>query len=269
MRRILLFLVVSIVLLVQNFFGEEHGPGDAPSLRERLGGSVPLDLSFSDEKGNVVRLEDQIDRPVILTLVYFDCEHICPQVLGGLAEALGKLDLTPGKDYKVFTLSFDDEDTPETALRTRSNYLEAAGRSFPREAWKFLTGERASIKRMTSSLGFTFRKEAHGFIHPVVLVILSPEGKITRYIPVEKYQYGVAYKVTFSPVELAASIREASQGRIGVSSTRSDLFCFPEEPKEQAAFFRLLEIVGTVTLLGMVGLFAYLRRSTKKAHKER
>ncbi|MGE5238611.1 MAG: SCO family protein, partial [Chloroflexota bacterium] len=233
------------------------------------GGSVPLDLAFSDERGNAVRLRDEIDRPVILTLVYFECEHICPQVLGGLAEALGKIDLTPRKDYKVFTLSFDDADTPETAMRARSNYVEAVGKSFPDGAWKFLTGDHESIKRITSDLGFTFRKEAHGFIHPVVLVILSPEGKITRYISVAKYQYGVAYRVTFSPIELAASIREASQGRIGVSSTRSDLFCFPEEPKEQAAFFRLLGIVGTVTLLGMVGLFVYLRRSTKKTHKER
>lgn len=266
-KRLLFSSIISIILLTHYALAEDNRLSDTPALQERIGESVPLDVSFSDERGETVRLGKLIDRPVILTLVYFNCEHLCPQVLGGLAEVLGKLDLTPGRDYRVITLSFDEDDTPGIARQTKENYQQAAQKSFPEDSWKFLSGGRESIEKVTAAVGLNFRKEGHGFVHPVVAVILSPEGKITRYIPVSKYLYGVAYPITFSPVELTAALTEASQGKVGIGSTKSVLFCFPHEPSAQGKFFRLLEIVGTVTLLGMIALFVYLWGTTRKARK--
>ncbi len=239
-----------------------------PTLEEKTGAVIPLDLVFRDEEGKTVRLGDIISRPVILSLIYYTCEHICPQLLVGLATATDKLALSPGRDYQVLIVSFDETDTPKTAADLRRNYLKAAKKTFPGGSWKFLTGDGENIKRLTDAAGFRFRREGHGFIHPSALIILSPEGKIARYIHTEKVQYGVAYPVTFSALDLETALRSASRGEIAAGKKGKVFFCFPGEPEEQARFFTILSIAGSATLLILVSLFLYLTWTGKKFRRK-
>jgi protein SCO1/2 len=202
--------------------------------------------------------------PVILNLAYYTCKDICPQVFAGITQALPKLKLTPKKEYAVITVSFDENDTPQIARETKKNYLKAIDTPFPDEAWRFLTGKREQIEALTKSVGFAFRREGHEFIHPVTLIILSPDGTINRYIYVPKSAYGVSYPVNFSALELQTGLTDAAQGKIGAAVKRVFLYCFPHEPKNQAAFFRLLSIVGASTLIGILVLFVILRKTSSK-----
>jgi protein SCO1/2 len=252
--------------LLLNPAGARESQGDI-GVYERLGQKVPLNLTFHDEKGSAVRLGDLINKPTILTLIYYHCDHICPQMLFGLAEASSRLEMTPGKDYGMITISFDEGDTSEDARDKKINYLKAANRPVPSNAWKFLTGDSENISKIADAVGVSFKRKGHGFIHPEVLIFLSPHGKITRYIYVSKYSYGLSYPVTFLPVDITSAIIDASKGVTAVGERRAALLCFPHEPEQQAEFFRILEVSGGVTLLLLGGFFFYLRTTDKKTSK--
>jgi protein SCO1/2 len=236
-------------------------------LSERTGEYIPGDIALRDENGVPVNLKSLINKPAILTLVYYRCSHVCPQVLGGLAGAIPKLRLTPGKDYKLITISFDPEDTSETARGTKNNYITAINKPFPPDAWKFLVGNKENIRKITNAVGFAFQQDMHGFVHPSVLIILSPEGKISGYLHVSKYVYGTAYPVTFSPYDLDTELKYASQGKIVTGVTTPLLFCFPHEPTGQQKFFDFLSVTGIATLVLMIMLFVYLKATTKSTDK--
>src|SRR5712672_3256958 len=83
---------------------------------QRLDAQVPLDLSFRDENGATVRLQNYFDsRPVILVLAYYRCPMLCTQVLNGLVKSMREMDLEFGKQYRVLTVSFDPQAGPELA----------------------------------------------------------------------------------------------------------------------------------------------------------
>lgn len=233
-------------------------------IEERIGQTVPHDIVLSDEHGREVTLGDLIKRPTIVTLVYYSCDRFCPQLLAGLAAALPQLGLTAVKDYQVMTVSFDEADTPALARDLKRNYFKAMGRPFPEDAWRFLSGDRENIKKLCAAVGFTCRKEHDGFAHPVALIILSPERRITRYIHVTKFAYGVEYPITFSPIGLAQALTDASQGKVGAASGKEFLYCFPHEPYRQRVFYHILAAVGAGTIIGLALLFVYLALSGRK-----
>jgi protein SCO1/2 len=226
------------------------------ALAERLGQYLPADALFVDETGRQVNLKATIDRPTIIAPVYLGCTHICPMLLTGLAQVLGKLEMVqPGRDFKVITLSFDDKDTAAIARDKKPNYLKAVGRPFPDKDWTFLTGDAANIRKFTDSIGFRFQRDGdHDFSHPVVLVVVSPNGKIVRYL----------YGTRFLPFEVTMALTEAAQGKVG-STTRKVLeYCFSYDPLKKSYVFNILKVTGTVVVLFVAGFFAYLMISTRK-----
>jgi protein SCO1 len=260
---IFLCILITSIFSINTAYGNGSGSNEI-GIQERLGQSIPLDLTFNDEQGSEVKLQDLVNKPTIFVLLYYSCEHICPQMLFGLSEVLSKSDLTPGRDYQVIALSFDEMDTPEAARNLKRNYIKAINKPFPEDAWKFLTGDRENIGKISRAVGINYKKVMHGFIHPEVLIVLSPRGKITRYLLVSKFSYGVSYPMTFPAVDFAGALTDASKGTIGESIKRIPLICFPHEPELQNRFFRVLAISGAVMLLLVIGLFIYLRVSSKK-----
>ncbi len=262
MKNACIFFLSLLALSVFAPSGAVAGNGgfDTAGVNERTGSFVPLDLVLRDEKGEDVVLKKLVDRPVALMLTYFTCSHICPQMLGSLAVALGGLSLDPRKDYRVITLSFDETDTPRDAQNLKMNYLKAIGKPFPEDAWRFLTADGAATKKIMEAVGVQVKKAQHGFVHPEVLIFLSPGGRITRYLYVSKYHYGVAYPVTFSVLDLQTAFSEALQGKVCRVGAREPLFCFLHEPERQELFFTMMKASGVVTLSFMLALFIILRK---------
>jgi protein SCO1 len=272
MRKFLWFIFLGVLLSTGSIYGHETlGTGDAKpeemGIVEKTGQIVPADLVFYDEKGDKVKLGNFLGKPVVLTLVYFSCEHICPLMLGGLSQALPRLAVVAGKDYRVITVSFDEADTPKIAQAAKKNYINAIGKSFPEDGWKFLTGKQESIHRLTEAVGFNYRKDIHGFSHPVVLVFLAPGGKISRYYYVTQFQYGAAYPISFSSFDLNMALTEASQGKAVTGIRKALLYCFSHEPPGHSKFFNFMAVVGLITLIAMVSFFIYLQVTSKRYRK--
>jgi protein SCO1/2 len=256
-----IILVVMVLMFVCRGPVSAHASwmGSA-GLQEKPGNVIPADLTFYDETGRKVNLRDMVNRPTMLAVVYYRCAHMCPQFLEGLAISLGKLPLVPGKDYRVVTVSFDDKDTPELAQSVKRNYIKAIDRPFPDDAWRFLSGSGDNARRLCEALGISVMKSGHGFIHPEVLIFLAPGGRITRYMQVSRYDYGLSYPITFTDFELSQAIGEAGQGKVCTVGGTVPLYCFAHEPSGQEAFFTIMKITGAVTLLMILSLFFYLRR---------
>ena len=120
---------------------------------QKLDSQVPLDLSFRDEHGGTVQLGQFFDgKPVILTLVYYNCPMLCTQVLNALDRSLETLPLEVGKDFNVITVSIDPTDYPALADAKHAVYAGMYRRAGAQYGWHFLTGQDPQIKALADSV---------------------------------------------------------------------------------------------------------------------
>jgi protein SCO1/2 len=168
---------------------------------EKLGDTIPLGLEFLNESNDTVSLGELINKPTILSFVYFDCPGLCSPLLTGISEVVEKVDMGLGTDYQVITISFNTKDTPEKAIIKKNNFVTKIGEE-NRKHWIYLTGAQENILDITASVGFKYKPQGLDFAHPSAIILLSPEGKITRYL----------YGINFLPFDLKMAIIEAQQG---------------------------------------------------------
>jgi protein SCO1/2 len=223
---------------------------------QKLGQAVPPDLTFNDENGNRVSLRQIIHTPIILALVYLHCPNVCSLLLQNLADILNKLPAEPGKEYTVLSLSFDEKEKPSLALEKKKTYLKMIEKPFPEDAWRFLTGDRENIHKLTDAVGFHFKRVGEDFEHPVALIILAPDGEIVRYM----------YGADPLPFDLKIALVEASQGKIGPTIAKFLRFCFSYDPKANKLVFNMLKVTGTVTLLFALSFIVFLLFKGRKQH---
>jgi len=240
-------------------------PAQAPAapaadvgIDQKLGAQVPMDLVLNDENGKPVPLRSLIDKPTVLTLNYFSCAGICTPLLNGVVDVLNQVKAQPGQDFQVLTVSFDPKDTPEIALQKQTNYLHQIKRPISPAAWRFLTGSAANTKALCDAVGFKFKAQGDGFIHAGAIMLLSPSGKLTRYI----------YGVTFQPADLQMAVTEAAHGETRPTINQWLQFCFSYDPEGRGYVFSVTRVAATVTLLlaaGFVALLIFKRKRGVRA----
>ena len=148
---------------------------------EKLDQTIPLNLQFQNEDDQTITLGELIDKPTILSFVYFDCPGLCPPLLAGVSDVIDKLDMKLGEDYQCITISFNPKDSPQKAREKKQNYVQYIPES-DRQYWTWLTGTQDNIKIITDSVGWRYKPQGVDFAHPSAIIILSPQGKITRYL---------------------------------------------------------------------------------------
>jgi protein SCO1/2 len=232
---------------------------------QNLNTQIPADLTFLDENGKTVKLGDYFGRkPIILSLVYYQCTMLCGEVLAGLDSALGVLKFDVGKEFDVLTVSFDPKDTPEIAAIKKAEYLKRYKRAGAEQGWHFLTGKQPEIDALTKAAGFQYQYDpkSEQFAHATAIMILTPEGKIAQYY----------YGVEFAPKDLRLGLIQASSNKIGNVVDEVLLYCYHYDPntgKYGAMVFRILRLSGAATILIMgVFLGILIRRGSPPDGKE-
>jgi len=217
-------------------------------ITEELGNHVPLDAVFTNSEGKEVKFGSYFDgkTPVILVMVYYECPVVCPVVLSQLTDSLNKLNYTAGDDFRLLVVSFDSTETTPMALGKRTNFLGEYNKGANianSDGIAFHTGSAVNIKRLVNSIGFNFNPTNNGqFSHPISLMILSPDGKVTRYM------YGFDYP----PQELKLSLLDASQGNIAASlGDRLLHFCYQYDPNAGAYSIQAMQVMKLGALLTM------------------
>jgi protein SCO1 len=243
-----------------------HGPLQPPDVQgvgieQRLDASVPLETLFRDETGAAVPLKTFFHgKPVLLAPVYYTCPMLCSQILSGAVSAMRPLSLKPGADFEVVAISFDRRDTPQAAFAKRAQYSRSYSSRAGTQGWHFLVGDQASIDGVMGAVGFHYRWDpAHQmFIHASGIMLLTPEGRIARYL------YGVDYE----PKDLKLGLVEASHDRIGSPVDQILLLCYHYDPKTGkygATVLNLLRGSAVFTLAVLaLGLFLLWRRDLRQ-----
>jgi protein SCO1/2 len=235
---------------------EEELPGvwGGVGIEEHLGSYVPLDASFTTDDGVPITLRELVHTPTILALVYYRCPNACDYLLTSMAGVIGRLPATPVRDYQVLTMTIDEHETLADARKAKRISLESIEAPFPPEAWRFLTGNAENIRKVADAVGFHYVRNGDDFDHPLGLVILSPQGKIVRYMT----------GTDFLPVDLKMSLMEASTGTVGPTIAKVMRFCFSYDPQNHKFVFNILKITASFTVLVALGLVLYLLLAGRK-----
>lgn len=227
---------------------------------QNLGHKIPLDLIFRDEVGRTVRLADYFgSKPVILSLVYFNCPMLCTVVENGLLESLKTLKFDVGDQFEVLTVSFNPEDTPRLAAAKKEMYVGVYGRPNAAAGWHFLTGEESSIRRLAAAVGFRYRYDPGSgqYAHATAIMVLTPDGKLSRYF------YGIRYPAG----GLRLSLVEASDHKIGNPVDAVLLYCCQYNPatgKYGVVISHILQLAGFATILTIGTLILMLSRAERR-----
>jgi len=240
--------------------------GRPPFLRDlgfdqRLGEMLPLDAVLRDEQGNEVRLGDYFgEKPVVLSLVYYECPMLCTLSLNGLVSAMDVLSFDAGDEYEVVTISFEAKETPELARAKKASYVERYGRDGAAGAWHFLTGDEDQIRRVTEAVGFRYAwdDETQQYAHPSGILVITPEGRIARYL------YGIEY----APKDLRLALVEASEEKIGSPVDQLLLFCYQYDPttgRYGAVAMNMVRAGGVLTVLALGGFWVVMWRRERGA----
>jgi protein SCO1/2 len=242
-----MFKNIIVLMLLSTFFvfakdkplevGIEH--------EKKLGNMLPLELEFRDSDGTIRSLKDIINKPTVLALVYYRCPGICSPLLTSLGEVIDKADVQPGKDYQILTISFDTRETYDIAAKWKNNYLNGMTRTVSENDWRFMVGDSTNVARIADAVGFRYMSDGKDdYIHAGALIMISPEGKITRYL------LGTSYL----PFDFKMAIAEAGKGIATPPITKLLAYCFSYDPEGNKYVFNFNRVAGTVIFLG-VGIF--------------
>jgi protein SCO1 len=241
MKNIIIFSLLFCLFVVSN--GSAEPAKRFIGITEKLGNYVP-NVELYDEAGNLVSLKSLLNKPTLITFVYFRCTGICTPLLNEMTTVVNKMDLNLGKDYQILTISFDFTDRPETASEKRDNYLGEIKKTVDPNGWRFLTGDSTVLQALTDSMGFYYERSGADWIHPTAVIAVAPDGKITRYL----------YGIHQLPLDVKLAVMEASEGRTGPTIAKVLNMCYTYDPEGQHYTLNVVHISG-LAIVGLVVLF--------------
>ncbi len=227
---------------------------------QKLGDQVPPDLTFTNEEGQATRIGEYFgEKPLVLTLVYYDCPMLCNQVLTSLLRAMNVLAFGIGTEFDVLTVSIDPGETHELAAAQRKEYLKNYRGRDGSNGWHFLTGQQDQIEQLAAAVGFRYEyeEESDQYVHASGIMLLTPEGKLARYF------YGIDYP----PRDLRWGLVEAADGTIGNAVDQLLLMCYSYDPMtgKYGVYIRnSLRISAVATVLALGSFIVVMLRRERK-----
>ncbi|HEX2896700.1 MAG TPA: SCO family protein, partial [candidate division Zixibacteria bacterium] len=218
---------------------------------ENLGDKLPLDLQFTDDQGRAVSLSEYFgqDKPVLLSLGYYECPMLCNLVFNGISSGIKELGWVPGENYEVVSVSIDPTENSELAAAKKANYIKALELPGAENGWHFLVGDKSQSEALAKAVGFKYYyvEERDEYAHPAAVYLISPDGTISRYL------YGIQY----TGRNLKLGLVEASEGKVGSTIDRIILYCFHYDPeaKSYVLFAQNIMKLGGAATVALMSLF--------------
>lgn len=263
---LLTILLFSVLQLQLRSFAQ--GPGNSQALQdvgidEKLGDFIPLEAKFSTVNGDSVTLGDLLEegKPVILNPLYYECPMLCGLVVDGVIDVVDELAWKPGKDYLVISFSIDPKEDHTLAAKYRTEYLSKIKGNKADEGWYFLTGKQTQIDTVINSVGFKYNEvlDTGEYAHSAAIIMLSPAGKITRYL------YGIKY----NEFDTRNALYESADGKIGSTAEKLLMYCYQYDPDSNSyapIAINIMKLGGLATLI-ILGIFLiplWIRERRKK-----
>jgi protein SCO1 len=248
--RYLEFICIVLILFPLYISGQVPVNQNSPEIGiiEKLDQTIPPDLKLVNQDGDTVLFGNIVNKPTVLSFVYFRCPGICSPLMDGLADVINRSDLNIGKDYQVLTVSFDDREHTDLAASKHRNYLNLVKKEGADKGWTFFTADSSTISRITGAAGFEFKRTGNDFVHAAALVVLSPDRKITRYLN----------GIYFQPFELKMALVEASKGQSGPTINKILQFCYAYDPEGRHYVINVTRVSAVIIGFLLLMLFLYL-----------
>lgn len=224
---------------------------------QKLNAPVPLDLHFKNEQGRDVRLRDYFrGKPVVLSLVYYECPMLCSMTLNGLVKSVRPLAFSVGDEFDILTISFDPRETPELATAKKAAYVKDYDRHNAASGWHFLTGPADSIRDLTDAVGYRYKWDDYTkqWAHVSAIMILTPDGRLSQYL----------YGIEFSARDLRLSLVQASQNKIGTLVDRILLYCYHYNPDTGKYGLVIMNTVRITSLAAVLALAVFIIVNSKR-----
>ncbi len=217
---------------------------DQIGIYEHLDEFISDEIQLIDKDSTLVNLKSLIDKPTVFAFIYYNCPGLCSPLLGGLAEVIDRTDMVLGEDYQVITISFNPNDYPSLGEKKKANYVKGMTHPIDENHWIWLTGDSLNIAKVTDNLGFKFKKDGKEYVHAAAIMVVSPKGKITRYL----------HGTYFLPFDLKMSVVESSKEVSGPTINKVLQFCFSYDPSGKRYVFNITKISG-ILILGAALIF--------------
>lgn len=247
-------------LFIISIYFSGYAESDPPELGiyEHLDEYLPDDILLVDENYNTVNLKQKIDKPTVIALVYYECPGLCSPLLEGVADVITKAKIDLGTEYQVFTVSFNPNEKPKLAKDKKSNYAKLVAGKDVENGWTWFTGDSANITKLLDALGYKVKKEGKEYIHPAAIMVLSPDGKITRYL----------HGTYFLPFDLKMAVIEASEGKSGPTINKVLKYCFSYDPEGKKYVMNFTKVSGSIIIFLALSLFVGLLISSKNRKRK-
>jgi protein SCO1 len=213
-------------------------------IEEKPGAMIPLSLKFANQNGDSVTFAECLKGPTLFSMLYYQCKDACGLLLSGVTRVLRTYEGRPEGAPNVVFLSIGEQERPSDAAQAKTIADDILQKKYPNDKMHFLTGSAKNIAIVTAATGFHFVKKGNDYDHPLLLIVLSPQGKVTRYI----------MGADFLPADIALSLMEAKDGTIQPAIARALRSCFSYDPKGRRLVFKTLQVSATV-ILSLLGIF--------------
>lgn len=218
---------------------------------EKQGELIALDTRLINEAGDTVWLKDILNKPTILSLVYFECPGTCSPLMWGISKFIDAVDLVPGKDYDIFTISFNPAESIDLGVSKKANYVSTMKKKEFAVNWRFFVSDSLNIAKLTNSVGFRYQLINGQYVHPTGLIALAGNGKITRYMR----------GIDFLPFDIKITMVEAAAGKVGPPINRLLSICYSYDTQGNQYVFNVTRVSAIVILFIVFLIFSYLALS--------
>lgn len=264
---LLLFpLLLSTSLQAQK--GNEPGQYNADTAIDFSQAAVGRDLgdyALVDRKGQPVSLSQFKGKPLLISMIFTSCHHVCPAITRHLANAVEAAREALGEEsFQVLTIGFDTPvDSPE-AMRI---FARKQGIDDPN--WTFLSGSAEVMAQLVDNIGFVYFPSPRGFDHINQVTVIDREGIVYRQV------YGAAFDLPWLVEPLKELVYNRPQpGAMMVDGllNRIKLFCTVYDPNtgrykiDYSLFVGIA--VGAVMVFSMFFWLVIEYRRSRRARKE-
>ncbi len=265
MKKTLLLAVVLATICAPPIFAQETvEPGETPHQHEMaatfkrenalaisqsaVGNSV-ADFKFVSTREEKKQLSDYAGKPLIISLIYTSCYHICPTTTQHLNKVVNKAKKVLGDDsFNVITIGFD---TANDTAKTMGAF--AKQQSVNEENWDFLATDKNTVFQLSQDLGFQFIRSPSGFDHLIQTTLLDSKGVVVRQV------YGMTFETPHlvGPLKQLVFSENIDHSLFQEISAKIRLFCTVYDPYSDSYQFDYSIFVGLFVGLFVGGLMVF------------
>ncbi len=244
MVRKIIYMLFCLQVIVLNGWSQNETYG----IRERTGQILPEDVMITNEDSVKVRFGDLIDRPTILSFVYYECPGLCSPVMNGIAEIIQKSDLQIGKHYQVITISVNHQEPPSLARSKKASYMKSLKNPNARKYWQFYVADSNAIRTLTDAAGWEFKRTGNDFMHSAATILITPNRMISQYF----------YGTFILPMHFHLAVNDARAELTDASRMKDQKYCLNYDPVPNKSYSMIVHSAGIGILVLGAFLFIWL-----------